>query len=186
MGCCPNSRAGVRIVGKNTPLPNQQMIGEISAFRDYILQERAHFPPILNKFIYYLNKISEFCPQNLSAKSWQNFGTLEFRYFVKVVNKLIQNRWETCPFLGALEIGGLSEQKMEAFLTVTWWLGTDLLPLQLPGVEPLRGHPPPVALQALQPPVPGTVNHVKPARKRNEQVHRSNPTNMSLGHWRGV
>ncbi len=36
------------------------------------IQERAHFPPILKKFIYYLNKISEFCPQNLSAKSWQN------------------------------------------------------------------------------------------------------------------
>ncbi len=78
--------------------PNQQRIGEISVFRDYI-QERAHFPPILNKFIYYLNKILEFCPQNLSARSWQNFGTLEFRYFVKVVNKLIQNRWEVCPFL---------------------------------------------------------------------------------------
>ncbi len=51
------------------------------------LRERAHFPPILNKFIYYFNKISEFCPQNLLAKSWQNFGTLEFRYFVEVVNK---------------------------------------------------------------------------------------------------
>ncbi len=63
------------------------------------IQERAHFPPILNKFIYYLNRILRFCPQNLSAKSWQNFGTVEFRYFVKVVNKLIQNRWEMCSFL---------------------------------------------------------------------------------------
>ena len=41
-------------------------------------EERAHNPPILNKFIYYLSKISEFCPQNLSAKSWQDFRTLEF------------------------------------------------------------------------------------------------------------
>ncbi len=51
--------------------PNQQRIGEVSVFRDYV-QERAHFPPILNKFIYYLNKISEFCPQNC----WQNLGKI--------------------------------------------------------------------------------------------------------------
>ncbi len=90
--------------------PNQQRIGEISVFRDY-MQERAHFPPILNKFIYYFNKISELQDSEILPRFCQQILWTKFLDFVKVVNKLIQNRWRMCPFLGALEIGGLSEQK---------------------------------------------------------------------------
>ncbi len=103
--------------------PNHQGIGEISVFR---IQERAHFPPTLSKFIYYLNKISEFCPRNLWAKSQKNFGTLEFRYFAKVVNRFLQNWWEMCPFLHrswSFRNRRFIGAKMEAFLTVAWWLG---------------------------------------------------------------
>ncbi len=90
------------------------------------MQERAHFPPILKKFIYHLSKISELQGSEILPRFCRQTLWTRFRDFVKVANVFLQNRWETCPFLcrsRSFRNRRFFGAKMEAFLTVTWWLG---------------------------------------------------------------